>query len=467
MSAELLAQAEKEIIRHIQRKAFHDEIQRQEVMKNATQTSSRERRRHCKTTSRLQQLDPFLDGENILRVGGRLRRSKTSFTNKHPAILPQNHVTDLIVAHCHKEVAHQGRGMTTNCIRSHGYWILGCSNLVSKLISRCVTCRKLRRPTQVQKMADLPKDRLTSEPPFSYCGMDCFGPWIIREGRKEVKKYGLLFTCMSSRAIHIEVLNSLSTDAFINALRRFISVRGPVRQLRSDRGTNFVGAENELMKAWKEMNHEKVKQHLLREGCDYFAFTFNFPCSSHMGGAWERQIRTVRRVLEALLRQNSQQLDDDSLRTLLCEAAAIVNSRPLSVEFLNDPSHLEPITPILLLTQKSRVILPPPGVFPREDLYAKKRWRRVQHLANEFWSRWRKEFLSQLQSRNKWTVPQRDMRVGDIVLIKEENIPRNMWSLGRVVETYASGDTHIRKVKIAVVFTEFASCRYRENAKKK
>merc|ERR1712002_622421 len=123
---------------------------------------------------------------------------------------------------------------------------------------------------------------------------------------------------------------------------------------------------------------------------------------------------------------------------------------PLSVEFLNDPTHPEPLTPNHLLTQKSRVILPPPGSFPREDVYARKRWRRVQHLANEFWNRWRKEFLSQLQSRQKWTVPKRDMKVGDIVLIKDDNVPRNVWPVARIVETYVSEDTHVRKVKVAV-----------------
>ena len=299
-------------------------------------------------------------------------------------------------------------------------------------------------------MADLPKDRITPAPPFTYCGVDCFGPWIIKEGRREVKRYGLLFTCMACRAIHVETLTSMSTDAFINALRRFVSVRGPIRQLRSDRGTNFVGAENELAKAWKEMDHERVKNKLLQEECDYFDFTFNFPSSSHMGGVWERQIRSVRRVLEALLYQNGQQLDDDGLRTLLCEAAAIVNSRPLSVDFLNDPNSPEPLTPNHLLTQKSNVILPPPGSFPREDTYARKRWRRVQHLANEFWCRWKKEYLSQLQTRKKWTAPQRDMQVGDVVIIKDDNVPRNSWPLGKVVETYASEDNHVRKVRVAV-----------------
>ena len=452
MSANLLLQAEKEIIKHVQRDVYKDEIRTLEGMKDdATARSVRQTRRHCKTASRLHQLDPFLDDDGILRVGGRLRRSETSYERKHPAILPQNHLTGLIVAHCHAKVAHQGRGMTINRIRAEGYWILGCSHFVSKFISRCVTCRRLRRPPQIQKMADLPKDRLTPAPPFTYCGVDCFGPWIIKESRKEVKRYGLIFTCMASRAVHIETLNSLTTDAFINALRRFISVRGPIRQLRSDRGTNFVGAANELAKAWKEMDHEKVKRHLLqRDECDYFDFTFNFPSASHMGGVWERQICSVRRVLEAMLCQSGQQLDDDSLRTLLCEAAAIVNSRPLAVEFLNEPAHPEPLTPNHLLTQKSRVILPPPGSFPREDVYARKRWRRVQHLANEFWSRWKKEFLSQLQSRQKWTIPKRDMKVGDIVIIKDDNVPRNTWPLGRIAEAYASDDNLVRKVKIKV-----------------
>ena len=169
-----------------------------------------------------------------------------------------------------------------------------------------------------------------------------------------------------------------------------------------------------------------------------------------MGGVWERQIRSMRQVLDALLHQAGQQLDDDSLRTLMCEAAAIVNCRPLTTEFLNEPSHPTPLTPNHLLTQKSRVVLPPPGSFSREDVYARKRWRRVQHLTNEFWCRWRKEFLNQLQSRQKWTKPQRNMRVGDVVIIKDDNAPRNSWPLGRIVEVHESKDDLIRKVRVAV-----------------
>ena len=205
---------------------------------------------------------------------------------KHPVILPRkHHMTELIIRHCHEQTAHQGRGMTLNQIRQNGFWLIGGSSRVSKYIRSCVICNRLRRPTLTQKMSDLPTDRLTPESPFTFSGMDCFGPWLIKEGRKELKRYGLLFTCMASRAVHIETLNSMNTDSFIQAYRRFVAIRGPVRQLRCDRGTNFVGAASEFQRAWKEMDHAKVQNILLNDGCDYVEFKFNVPSASHMGGS--------------------------------------------------------------------------------------------------------------------------------------------------------------------------------------
>jgi hypothetical protein len=114
-----------------------------------------------------------------------------------------------------------------------------------------------------QKMADLPKERVTPAPPFTYCGIDYFGPFVVKQGRKEVKRYGAVFMCMASRAVHIETAVSLETDSFINALRRFIARRGPVREIRSDQGTNLVGAEKELNLALKEMNHDEIQKSLV------------------------------------------------------------------------------------------------------------------------------------------------------------------------------------------------------------
>ncbi|XP_071085544.1 uncharacterized protein [Haliotis cracherodii] len=167
-----------------------------------------------------------------------------------------------------------------------------------------------------------------------------------------------------------------------------------------------------------------------------------------MGGVWERQIRTARNAISALLHDFGSQLDDESLRTVMCETAAIVNSRPLTADTLCDPSSPEPLTPNNLLTMKSKVILSPPGTFIKEDMYSRKRWRRVQYIANEFWSRWRKEYLQSLQLRQKWTAPCRNLSVNDIVIIKDDNIPRNHWKLGRISEVYLSEDGLVRTVKV-------------------
>ena len=295
---------------------------------------------------------------------------------KHPAVLPRDsHISSLLVKYCHEKVHHQGRGMTTNELRSNGIWILGCSNLVSSHIYKCTKCRKYRRDMEQQRMSDLPVDRTEATPPFTFCGMDCFGPFYIKEERKELKRYGLLLTCMCSRAIHIEMLDDMTSDAFINALRSFIAIRGAVRQIRCDQGTNFVGARREFAEAFREMDQEELKE----RGCE---FIFNTPSSSHMGGVWERQIRTIRSVLMSILEESAKQLDSSSLRTFLYEVMAVVNSRLLTTDILNDSSSPEPLTPNHILTMKSTIISPPPGKFVREDLYLRKRWRQVQLLAN-------------------------------------------------------------------------------------
>ena len=157
-----------------------------------------------------------------------------------------------------------------------------------------------------------------------------------------------------------------------------------------------MGAKNELEKALSSVDRSRVRHFLLERNCDWIEFQLNVPSASHMGGVWERQIRTARNVLSVLLDQCGSQLNDESLQTFMTEVEAVVNSRPLTVENLTSPDALEPITPNHLLTGKSRVVLPPPGEFQRADLYLRKRWRRVQHLANEFWARWKGEFLHTL-----------------------------------------------------------------------
>ena len=167
-----------------------------------------------------------------------------------------------------------------------------------------------------------------------------------------------------------------------------------------------------------------------------------------MGGVWERQIQTARSVLSSLLLDHSTQLDDEALRTLMTEAESIVNCRPLTVENLTDPLASEPLTPNHLLTLKTQVVLPPPGKFESPDLYSRKRWRRVQYLANQFWLRWQKEYCTLLQKRQKWPTSKRSIMIGDVVLACDSESPRNHWPLAVVTEVFPSQDNLVRKVQI-------------------
>lgn len=233
----------------------------------------------------------------------------------------------------------------------------------------------------------------------------------------------------------------MTTDAFINALRTFIAIRGNVRQLRSDQGTNFIGARREFLEALKERNQECLKQ----LGCE---FVLNPPSASHMGGVWERQIRTIRSVLTSILDRSSQRLDSSSLRTYFYEVMAIINSRPLTAQLINDPAGPQPLTPNHILTMKSSVVMPPPGDFVEADVYLRKRWRKVQYLTNAFWSRWRREYLLNLQQRQKWHKAQRNAKVGDIVIVQDDNAPRNEWKLAKVTDVYPGQDGCVRQLQL-------------------
>ena len=182
----------------------------------------------------------------------------------------------------------------------------------------------------------------------------------------------------------LEVTHSLDTDSFLNALRRFMARRGKPEQIRSDNGGNFVKGNKEISSAISEWNHQKIDAYLLQNEVQWI---FNPPTGSHHGGVWERCIRTVRKVLNAIL--NQQILDDEGLTTLLCEVESIINSRPIT-QVSEDPKDLEALTPNHLLLLRSEIPLTP-GVFQKEDLYSRRRWRQVQYLADHFWKRWSKE----------------------------------------------------------------------------
>ena len=371
-----MTQAETIMIKTVQNECLKKEINLVRELKKTEDRDTARRNKNALKRSNLYRLNPFMDSEGVLRVGGRLHLSHLSFSEKHPILLPKSHyLSQLIVRHHHERVHHQGRQITHGAVRNAGFWILGGHGVVSKVISSCVTCRKLRGASLTQHMADLPTDRTETPPPFTNVGLDVFGPWIIqtrklRGGALNSKRWGLVFTCLNSRAVHIEVLESMDTSAFICALRRFLSIRGPVVRIRCDRGSNFIGAKSELEQALHDMDEGPLKAYLTDQGCEW---CFNPPHASHFGGVWERQIGTIRRVLDAILLElGKPQLTHELLTTLLAEVAAIVNARPIST-IPSDVDDPQPLSPAMLLTMKSRPLLPLPGNFIPQDLYARRR----------------------------------------------------------------------------------------------
>ena len=174
-------------------------------------------------------------------------------------------------------------------------------------------------------MADLPKERLTpEEPPFTSVGVNYFGPLYAQQGRSYVKRYGCTFTCLSTRAVHIEITCSLNTDSFINALRRFIRLRGNPTSVFSDNGFNFRSGEQEIRTAIEDWNQRAIC-HFLRQR--NISWEFNPPLAAHMGGVWERVIGSICKILLALLGQ--QLLNEEMLRNGMAEVQGILNSRPL------------------------------------------------------------------------------------------------------------------------------------------
>ena len=398
--------------------------------------------------SPLYRLRPVLD-DDVLRVSGRLEFAPQKWESRQQIILPSSHViTKRIIEDADKKLHHSsGREYVLAKIRER-YWPLQARRNVRKVLASCFLCRKVRSRPLTQRMADLPTSRLqTYSPPFTSTGVDCFGHFMVRQGRSQAKRWGCIFTCMTSRAVHIEVVESLDCPAFINALRRFISRRGKPELIRCDNGTNFTSGSKELKAAMAEWN-ERVDAHLKQQGIKWI---FNTPLASHHGGVWERMIRSVRKVLLSLVGKHL--LTDYQLQSVFAEAEYIINSRPL-VPNSADPEDLECLTPNHLLLQRGQLSLPP-GLFSEDNLYFKQQWKKVQYLADQFWQRWIKEYLPSLQEPKKWNAIRRNLSVGDIVLLEEKNVARGLWNLARVIEVFPGRDGLVRSAKIKTATSEY------------
>ena len=395
------------------------------------------------SSSRLLKLTPYLDEKGLLRVGGRIDKVVgVTHTALRPVILDGRHrMTRLLVDLYHRRALHGANELVVNELRQR-YWIVKLRPTVRSISAQCLFCRYRRAAPRPQRMADLPAARLQhNRRPFTFTGVDFFGPMEVTVGRRREKRYGVIFTCLTIRAVHIELAENLTTDSTIMALRRMIARRGAPSVIYSDNGTNLRGANTELKRSLEELNRDSLREDGTVRGIEW---RFIPPGAPEMGGAWERMIRTVKTALKVILKERAPR--PETLSTLLAEVEALVNSRPIT-HVSTDPSYPEALTPnhFLIGTSSNG---PAFGKYDDLDLSPPRQWRIAQRLTDMYWSRWLKEFLPTLLPRQKWTREERAFRVGDYVLIVEPNTERGCWRHGVVNATHVGGDGRVRIVDV-------------------
>lgn len=296
-------------------------------------------------SSKLLPLSPEYDSDlGLIRVGGRLRRAESlQHDNIHPIILEPNHpITKLLIKHYDEKLLHPGPERVLAEMRRR-YWILHGRQAIRQHQYQCQDCQRWRANPVIPKMADLPPARLRLyKPSFWSTGMDCFGPFTVKIGRRTEKRWGILFKCLTTRCIHIELLDHMDADTFLMAFRRFVSRRGKPFELFSDCGTNFKAGEAELQSAFQAMAPE-VQEQLAHSQVN---FRFNPPFAPHFGGSWEREIKSIKMALNAAV--GSQTTSETVLHTVLVEVEGILNSKPLGY-VSSDLADPDPVTPNVLL----------------------------------------------------------------------------------------------------------------------
>lgn len=394
--------------------------------------------------STLLSLNPFLDENHVMRLGGRLENAGISFNSKHPIILPKSHhITKLIIRTSHLNTLHGGPELVITTLRQQ-YWIISMRNSVRQEIHRCIKCFRFKAVRCEQLMGNLPKPRVEIDRAFTHTGVDCAGPIDIRmskgRGARSHKGYVALFVCLCTKAVHIETISDMSTPAFLAAYRRFISRRGLPHHMYSDNGTNFVGASKILRKeAGAHLLHitDDVINEISNIGSEWH---FIPPSSPHFGGLWEAGIKSMKYHLKRIIGDST--LTFEEISTVLTQIEACLNSRPLCPT-TSDPSDNSALTPGHFLIGDA--LLSPPDVTSQlSNINSLTRWQLLQKMKNDFWKRWQREYITRLQQRPKWASQNKNIQKDDLVIIMEDNLPPTRWLLGRILETHPGIDGLVR-----------------------
>ncbi|CAG7832877.1 unnamed protein product [Allacma fusca] len=341
--------------------------------------------------------------------------------------LEQEHVNQL----------HGGTQLVLATIQRR-FWIVNGRDAVRRQIRRCVLCSRFRAESASQMMSDLPSVRVNPQRPFSKAGIDYTGPFLLRKsrgkGNKNYKGYISLFICMVTRAVHLEVVSSLSSQDFISALKTFIARRGQPSDLYSDCGRNFVGADKELKQQWKSVSFTNEIGTFM--GMKQIKWHFNPPASPHFGGLREAGMKSLKHHLTRAM--GSCVFTYEDMQTIVCQIEACLNSRPLT-QLTSDPNDYSTLTPGHFLIGDAMTALPEQN-HSCEPESVLTRWKMMQRVVQHFWKRWSCEYLSKLQQRPKWLSTRPTLQTGDLVLVKVKRFPPLKWKMARIVEAHPGAD---------------------------
>lgn len=411
------------IVKHVQSEAFKDEIL--------------QLRKDQPLPKPIRKLSPFIDDQGILRVGGRICHAGLGFEQKHPALLPSNSpLTNKLIESIHRTYCHTGVN-TTHFLLLQQFWIVSAKRVIRRCLSKCIRCYRTRPQPLQPPMSDMPIYRVNQVKAFSTVGVDFGGPFRIKlgthRGAKLDKAYLCLFVCLATKAVHLEVVSTLSSEGFIAALRRFVGRRGRCNTIHADCGTNFVGARNQFLLLMEEASSS-----------EHIEFKFNPPSAPHFGGVWEIQIKAAKSHLYRIV--GEQTLTFEELSTLFIQIEAVLNSRPLC-PISTDPNDLSALTPGHFLTLEPLTSLPDTDMSGIK-LSRLNRWQLIQSFQQNFWTRWKNEYLHTLTERAKWTNKSKPLQINAMVLIKDDIRTPLHWPLGRVVDLHPGPDGEVRVATI-------------------
>ena len=401
--------------------------------------------------SSLLTLDPFIDPDGLLRVGGRINNAEMSYNAKHPLLIPQkSHLAVLIVSFTHKIMLHAEFQIMIRAIRQ-GYFIPQLKNIIRKCIRCCKSCTVFKQKFKQQIMGSLPPERVQFSPPFTHTGVDFAGPFNLKSSSlrnaRLIKGYAAVFVCFSTKAIHLETCSELSTDAFMATFTRFVGRRGLPKTMFSDNGRNFLGASTALLKQhniFLKSAEESLTQKYNLHG---FKWSFIPPYSPHMGGLWESAVKSMKTHLKKVAANVNFTFEE--FTTLLVRIEAVLNSRPIS-PLSQKPGELLPLTPGHFLHGAPLTASPETtsSCTALEKLSYINRWERIKVIQHIFAQRWKNEYITELQHRYKWKTAMENLKIDDFVIVKEDFLPPTEWKLGRVVELFLGKDKIVRVAKI-------------------